>query len=227
MGIRGYNSGSEAGNHDTLPCVDSHKGCQMPRLAFSTFIKLGMLTSPELSSELEKYNTPKSGYDFYRKLRRGAKSFAGHGAPYEDAVAPILDGPDSPEKTHNLAAMETLKNWVSKKKPTLFAPPSHKIFQAPLKRFEVRVEPEFAMELEDTLWIVQVFVSSKHKLTPTSAEPGLHLLRRKYQGTEFANASPGILDLSQGKILGKKWNTNRAAKVFDHLVNDINNRFEN
>ena len=198
----------------------------MPRIAFSTFIKFAHLQSHELSAEVERYSSPGSGYDFYKTLRRAAKSFAGNGVNYENAIEPITGLKESTERTYNLAAIQALRKWIQKHKPTLHAPPEHKIYTGPKKKFEIRVEPEFTMQFEDILWNVQLFASQKIHTKPTSCEPALHLLQKKYLGTHSSNAHPAILDLSSGKLLGKKWNTNRAAKNFDHLVDDIARRFE-
>lgn len=198
----------------------------MPRLAFSTFVKMALLPSHELSSELEKYSKKGSGYDFYRTLRSASKKFAGGGIGFVSAVEEIEALKAGPEKAHNLAAANALRAWIVKKKPKLYPPPDPKIYQGPKKKFEVRIEPEFAMEFDGALWLVQIFNSQKLKVTPTSAEPALHLLKRKFADTEFGNYSPGILDLGSQKLVGKVWNPNRAAKNFSHLADDIARRLE-
>ncbi|WP_439635623.1 hypothetical protein [Oceanicaulis sp.] len=198
----------------------------MPRFAFSTFVKMALLPSHELSSELEKYSKKGSGYDFYRTLRSASKKFAGDGIDFANAVQEIASLKSGPERDHNLAAANSLKEWIAKKKPTLHAPPPVKIYQSPHKKFEIRIEPEFSMEHEGILWIVQIFNSQKLKITPTSAEPALHLLKRKYSDSEYGNYSPGILDLGSKKFIGKHWNPNRAAKNFSHLTDDICRRLE-
>jgi len=198
----------------------------MPRFAFSTFVKLSLLPSHELSAELEKYSKKGSGYDFYRTLRSASKKFAGEGIDFLNAVEGITALRSGPEKVHNLAAATALREWITKKKPTLYPPPEPRIYQGPKKKFEVRIEPEFTMEYEGALWLVQIFNSQKLRVTPTSAEPALHLLKRKYADTHFGNYSLGILDLGTKRLIGKHWNSNRAAKNFSHLVDDIARRVE-
>ncbi|TGY87632.1 hypothetical protein E5163_14455 [Marinicauda algicola] len=198
----------------------------MPRFAFSTFVKMALLPSHELSSELEKYSKKGSGYDFYRTLRAASKRFAGDGQDFPTAVEAIAALKTGPERAHNLAAATSLKDWISKKKPKLYPPPEAKIYQGPKKKFEIRIEPEFTMEFDGALWLVHVFNSQKLRVTPTAAEPALHLLKRKYADTEYGNYSPGILDLGAKRLVGKVWNSNRAAKNFSHLVDDITRRLE-
>jgi len=198
----------------------------LPRIAFSTFVKLGHLQSHELSAEIEKYSSPQRGYDFYKTLRKAARQYAGEQAAFDHASNVIKRLKPSPERTHNLDALESLERWIKKHKPKLFRPPEFKIYTGPHKKFEVRVEPEFSMEFEDILWNVQIFYNQTIRLKPTSTEPALHLLQNRYLGGPDGNAHPAILDLGSGKLIGKKWNTNRAAKNFDHLVNDIARRFE-
>ena len=187
---------------------------------------MALLPSHELSSELEKYSKRGSGYDFYRTLRSASKKFAGEGFDFIAAVEDIEALKSGPEKEYNLAAAKALRAWIEKKKPKLLPPPGPKIYQGPKKRFEVRIEPEFAMEFEGSLWVIQIFNSQKLSLTPTSTEPALHLLKRKYADTEFSNCNPGILDLGSNKLVGKTWNSNRAAKNFSHLVDDIARRID-
>ncbi|GLK51158.1 hypothetical protein [Maricaulis virginensis] len=198
----------------------------MPRFAFSTFVKLGHLPSHELSAEIEKYSSPNSGYDFYKTLRRSARQYAGDQMNFEEAAHYIQKLKPGPEKTYNLDALTNLRQWIKKHKPKLYSPPEFRIYTGPQKTFEVRVEPEFTMEFSEILWNVHVFYNHNIKLKPTSTEPALHLLQRKYIGETEGNAHPAILDLATGKLFGKKWNTNRAARNFAHLVGDIARRFE-
>lgn len=198
----------------------------MPRVIFPTFVKWLHLNSSQLSSDIEKYDEKDSGYDYYKNYRKFALAYAGNQQDFGHSLSFIQSMNEGHEKTNNELLAHRLNKWLKKRKITPYAPPEFSIYQAPSGSFEVKVQPEFSMEYEDSFWVVHSFYNSRFQLTPNASEAALHLLKRECLQGSFANARPAILDLASGKLIGKKWNDNRAAKHFDLFVKSVSERFD-